>query len=119
MSGAQQGRKRKNARSQTTSGVSVYRAQEGRRRPIVPQGCPCSIVGAGGLNDRVRDGNGCVPSAIVTSPPAHTDAGKYANGETSELAIELLSRRLSCAGGSATSYCPTGLPLQYRWGWRA
>ena len=54
--------------------VSVYRAQEGRRRPIVPQGCPCSIVGAGGLNDRVRDGNGCVPSARVTSPPARTDA---------------------------------------------
>src|SRR5487761_2099813 len=76
MSGAQQGRKRKNARSQTTSGVSVYRAQEGRRRAIVPLRCPCTIVVAGGLNDRVRDGNGCVPSAIVTSPPAHTDAGK-------------------------------------------
>ena len=69
-----------NARSQhgdVASGVrSVYRAQEGRRRPIVPQGCPCSIVGAGGLNDRVRDGNGCVPSARVTSPPARTDAGQ-------------------------------------------
>src|SRR5579862_1647812 len=48
------------------------RAQEGRQRPIFPQGCPCSIVGAGGLNDRVRDGNGCGPSAIVTNLPAHT-----------------------------------------------
>ena len=40
------------------------------QRPIVPQGCRCSIVGAGGLHDRVRDGNGCVPSAVVTNPPA-------------------------------------------------
>ena len=44
-----------------------------RQRPIVPQGCPCSIVGAGGLNDRVRDGNGWVPSAVVTSLPARPD----------------------------------------------
>src|SRR5262249_52960405 len=27
---------------------------------------PCSTIGAGGLNYRVRDGNGCVPSAIAT-----------------------------------------------------
>ena len=53
---------------QTKSATGV--AQEGRRRPIVPQGFPCSIVGAGGLNDRVRDGNGWTPSAIVTNPPA-------------------------------------------------
>src|SRR5215472_18045025 len=45
----------------------------GRQRLIVPQGCPCSIVRAGGLNGRVRDGNGCVPSAAVTSLPAYTD----------------------------------------------
>ncbi len=42
------------------------------QRPIFPQGCPCSIVGAGRLNYRVRDGNGCFPSAIVTTPPART-----------------------------------------------
>ena len=41
-----------------------------RQRPIVPQGFPCSIVGAGGLNGRVRDGNGCDPSATVTDLPA-------------------------------------------------
>src|SRR6185437_2538017 len=45
-------------------------ARGDRQRPIVPQSCPCSIVGAGGLNDRVRDGNGCAPSAVVTNPPA-------------------------------------------------
>src|SRR5271165_799904 len=44
-------------------------ARGGRQRLIVPQGCPCSIVRAGELNDRVRDGNGCVPSAIVISLP--------------------------------------------------
>jgi hypothetical protein len=50
------------------------------QRPIVPQGCPCSIVGAGGLNDRVRDGNGCVPSAVVTNPPAsHNSRENYAH----------------------------------------
>ena len=27
---------------------------------------PCSTIGAGGLNGRVRDGNGCFPSAITT-----------------------------------------------------
>ena len=26
----------------------------------------CSTIGAGGLNDRVRDGNGCGPAAIAT-----------------------------------------------------
>src|SRR5438128_7772814 len=26
---------------------------------------PCSTIGAGGLNGRVRDGNGCFPSAIA------------------------------------------------------
>jgi hypothetical protein len=43
-----------------------------RRLPIFPQGCPCSIVGAEGLNCRVRDGNGCTPFAIVTGSPAHS-----------------------------------------------
>lgn len=34
------------------------------QRPTFPGGP--SIIGAGGLNDRVRDGNGCDPSAVVT-----------------------------------------------------
>src|SRR5579884_2684637 len=42
-----------------------------RRRPIFPCSCPHSIVGAEGLNYRVRDGNGCTPFAIVTGSPAH------------------------------------------------
>src|SRR2546425_7207584 len=43
------------------------------QRPIFPWGCPHSIIGAGRLNGRVRDGNGCFPSAIVTTPPACTN----------------------------------------------
>ena len=36
------------------------------RRPIFPRSCPLSIFGAGELNCRVRDGNGCGLSASVT-----------------------------------------------------
>ena len=44
--------------------------QEPWRRPIFPKGCPLSIFGAGELNFRVRDGNGCGLSATVTRIPA-------------------------------------------------
>ena len=37
-----------------------------RRRPTLPHSCPCSTIGAEGLNFRVRDGNGCLPFAIAT-----------------------------------------------------
>src|SRR5205085_6509381 len=40
-----------------------------RRDPAAsysPTRRPCSTIGAGGLNGRVRDGNGCFPSAIAT-----------------------------------------------------
>ena len=40
--------------------------QKSWRRPIFPKGCPLSIFGAGELNFRVRDGNGCGLSARVT-----------------------------------------------------
>ena len=43
-----------------------------RRRPIFPEGCPSSIIGAEELNFRVRDGNGWTLFAIVTGSPAHT-----------------------------------------------
>ena len=40
--------------------------QKGLRQcPTLPQRIPCSTIGAGGLNGRVRNGNGCDPSAIV------------------------------------------------------
>ena len=37
-----------------------------RQRPTLPQSCPCSTIGPGELNFRVRDGNGCDPSAVAT-----------------------------------------------------
>src|SRR5437867_4905526 len=36
------------------------------RRPTLPPLIRGSTIGAGGLNCRVRDGNGCFPSAIAT-----------------------------------------------------
>src|SRR5262249_38016372 len=37
-----------------------------RRRPTLPRSLPRSTIGAGGLNGRVRNGNGGGPSAKVT-----------------------------------------------------
>ena len=42
------------------------RQSEIRRRPTLPGGLPPSTIGAGGLNFRVRDGNGCDPAAMAT-----------------------------------------------------
>ena len=42
-----------------------------RRRPTLPASYPTSTIGAGGLNCRVRNGNGCGPSAMA--------ARKYVN----------------------------------------
>ena len=36
------------------------------QRPSLPGPCGPSTLGAGGLNRRVRDGYGCVPSAMAT-----------------------------------------------------
>ena len=40
----------------------------GRRRPTLPQGRPCSTIGAGRLNFRVRYGSGCAPAAVAAGP---------------------------------------------------
>ena len=40
--------------------------EELRRRPTLPHGYPSSTIGAGGLNDSVRNGKRCGPSAIAT-----------------------------------------------------
>src|ERR1700730_8083475 len=37
-----------------------------RRRPTLPGGLPPSTIGAGRLNFRVRNGNGCDPAAMAT-----------------------------------------------------
>ncbi len=56
-----------------TAKTSALRVEGGRwkwedwRRPTLPQGLPCSTIGADRLNCRVRDGNGCGPVALVAS----------------------------------------------------
>src|SRR5438552_18912922 len=40
--------------------------EKSRQRPTLPPGYPGSTIGAGGLIGRVRNGNGCDPSAMVT-----------------------------------------------------
>ncbi len=47
-------------------GLSVEYEEKSRQRPTLPPGHPDSTIGAGGLNGRVRNGNGCDPSAMVT-----------------------------------------------------
>jgi hypothetical protein len=42
------------------------RRKKSRQRPTLPPGCPGSTIGAGRLNGRVRNGNGCDTSAKVT-----------------------------------------------------
>ena len=42
------------------------RPEKIRRRPTLPGGHPPSTIGAGGLNCRVRNGNGCIPAAMAT-----------------------------------------------------
>src|SRR5688572_6088654 len=46
--------------------ASERRKEKSRQRPTLPPGYPGSTIGAGGLNGRVRNGNGCDPSAMVT-----------------------------------------------------
>ena len=41
-------------------------SSENRRRPTLPGDRSPSTIGAGGLNCRVRNGNGCCPTAMAT-----------------------------------------------------
>ena len=47
-----------------------------RQRPTLPRSCPRSTIGAEGLNDRVRNGNGCGPLAMVTGK-LNSQVGDY------------------------------------------
>ena len=53
---------------QYTVGFLVIIVTAGCREPSPngPAGCPASTIGAGRLNDRVRDGTGCGPAASIT-----------------------------------------------------
>ena len=54
--------KKKARRSIRSTGLG----EKSWQRPTLPHGVPCSTIGPGGLNDRVRDGIGCVPSGMAT-----------------------------------------------------
>ena len=53
----------------------------GRRRPSLPQGRPCSTIGAGRLNFRVRYGSGCAPAAVAAGPRGALRRGLRRDGE--------------------------------------
>ena len=63
-----------------------------RQRPTLPPGYPGSTIGAGGLNFRVRDGTGCLPSAMATETMARTGA-PIRRGASSEITSEHDSER--------------------------
>ncbi len=60
-------------------------SEKSRRRPTLPGGLPPSTIGAGGLNCRVRNGNGCFPAAMAT--------GNCALGRA---ALSVLERARAC-----------------------
>src|SRR6185295_341221 len=47
----------------------------------------CSIIGAGGLNGRVRNGNGCGPSAMVTGNSLSLNAHMARCGSSIQLSV--------------------------------
>ena len=57
-------------------GIRACGNGKSRQRPTLPPGYPGSTIGAGGLNGRVRNGNGCDPSAMVTGMSFYDDTGE-------------------------------------------
>ena len=62
------GKRESSTQRKSPGGLTARRGfgKKPRQRPTLPPGCPDSTIGAGGLNYRVRNGNGCDPSAMVT-----------------------------------------------------
>ena len=54
------------ARKRPASRRAFSGNDESRQRPTLPRSHPRSTIGAEGLNDRVRNGNGCGPLAMIT-----------------------------------------------------
>jgi hypothetical protein len=71
-----------------------------RQRPTLPRGLPRSTIGSGGLNFRVRDGNGCDPSDIAT--------GKSLGAHTKENRIQF---RELCLVSTAQERVCSALPI--------
>ena len=64
----------------------------GRRRPSLPQGRPCSTIGAGRLNFRVRYGSGCAPAAVAAGPRGALRRGLRRAGRRSQGALGAAQR---------------------------
>jgi hypothetical protein len=64
---------RERRRTPIAGGPSHVRA---RRRPTLPGPLDPSTIGAGGLNFRVRNGNGCDPSAMATETCCQVERGR-------------------------------------------
>ncbi len=83
-------------RAASICGFAVCQIKKPRRRPIFPTSCPVSIVGAGGLNFRVRDGNGWDPSAW---PPRNFANFSAARNLALTRALSLRERAILCFSG--------------------
>src|SRR6188474_2104164 len=90
-----------------------------RRRPTLPRPLGRSTIGAVGLNDRVRNGNGCGPYALVASDVRKTSEEVIVIvGDRSQLDRSVLSapegvrRNLSSQASRAirTAALGTGCP---------
>jgi len=79
------------------------------RRPIFPESCPSSIVGAGAFHDRVRDGNGWVHAASVTRHVIEVK-GSQAAFRTPPPEADT-SRTRSCRFGLLVAYALSPRPL--------
>ena len=69
--------------------------RKNRQRPTLPQGYPCSTIGAGGLNFSVRDGKRWGPAAMATCKDVKAKDMWRANGVAWNQIIE----ESSCASG--------------------
>jgi hypothetical protein len=89
------------ARSRTcATGLFLMRC---RRRPTLPRPLGRSTIGAVGLNDRVRDGNGCGPYALVASELRSFDCvSRWSDGGSQRLAGDAMA---SLAGPTDPSFC--------------
>ena len=83
-----------------------------RQRPTLPRGFPRSTIGSGGLNFRVRDGNGWDPSDIATGKSAtvHTKGKFSISGESKVSLRQTKSLPGECLTHSSLGL---GLPIPY------
>src|SRR5262249_47759875 len=75
----------------TPDGSGVF-IEKLRRRPTLPGGLPPSTIGAGGLNCRVRDGNGGDTAAMATGNPLSSGLPHENSRASTSLYFQALGR---------------------------